>query len=468
MSAARVLRQLPEPGHGLSFVAGLTRGLKENKPYGFLRDWHDQHGPLLKINMLVIKSVSIVDAQVVKWVTRNDPARFTKGSGYESIQRGWLDNSLVLSEDEEWRRKRSVYNRAFKLSAIRSYVPLFIEIAEAAASKWKQHHEKQEVIDAVRSFESVALEAIGQAGFGVRGMGQDGNKYANAFVRYLDVLQDEITSPAMMLLPKPLKHFITRVRGGTHLSTMNDESRRISSSKPTVSSPAGRNLVSLIREAAAEEQSSIDAEQLAREANLFLFAGHDTTSASLAWAFALLAEHPESQTRLHEELTAALSSSSGCSEAELLAEQVSDPRALPFMGAVIRETLRLCPPAPMVMRRTKFDEELGGYEVPAGTDLSLNIWCMQRDPAVFEEPDVFKPDRWLTTDAEKLKRMQDHWAPFMVGARSCIGQQFSMMEMRVVIATLVRRFTVELASQPQVRQRMLLLPSKVLLRCTPR
>jgi len=75
---------------------------------------------------------------------------------------------------------------------------------------------------------------------------------------------------------------------------------------------------------------------------------------------------------------------------------------------------------------------------------------------------------WASEEPERLKRMNDHWLPFMVGARSCIGLQFSMMEMRVVIATLLRRFSVELLSEPQLKQRMLLLPSNIQLRCTPR
>lgn len=145
--------------------------------------------------------------------------------------------------------------------------------------------------------------------------------------------------------------------------------------------------MSLIKEAAAEVKEDLDSEQLAREANLFLFAGHDTTSASLAWIFASLAKNPEVQQRAFEEVSAV--------PEDKMAETFSDPRALPFVGAVIKETLRLYPPAPMVLRRSKYDEELAGYDIPAGTDFSLNIWCMQRDPEAFEEADAFLPDRWL-------------------------------------------------------------------------
>lgn len=466
VAAGAGLRRLPEPGSSWAFVNGIIQGLKTNKPYGFLRQWHDEHGPLLKVKMPALAPVSIVDPTVLKYVTRNDPARFTKGTGYDSVKRGWLDNSLVVSEDEDWRKKRSIYNQAFKLGAIRSYVPLFMDIAESTADDWVQHHKRGEPVDAVKAFESVALEAIGRAGFGVEGLGKPGHKYAESFVSYLSILQDEMSKPAMLILPGPLRKLVTKFRAGHHLQEMNAEAKKMVSMDLPKASDASqetrRNLVALMQEANQMEGLNMDAEQLAREANLFLFAGHDTTSATLAWVWALLAAHPEVQEKAYEEVAA-------ISDANL-AEELSDPRKLPIIGAVIRETLRLYPPASMVMRNCKFDEELGGYFVPKGTDLMLNVWCTQRDKAVFEEPDSFDPFRWLQPEGEKLKRMQDHWIAFMIGARSCIGQQFSTMEMRVLISMLLRRFKAEPApnSKPQLTQRMLLLPADIHLRCSPR
>eukprot|EP00927_Polykrikos_kofoidii_P016228 TRINITY_DN17306_c0_g1_i1.p1 TRINITY_DN17306_c0_g1~~TRINITY_DN17306_c0_g1_i1.p1 ORF type:complete len:477 (+),score=84.03 TRINITY_DN17306_c0_g1_i1:103-1533(+) len=467
-AARGVAPKLPEPGRTLAFVKGVANGVKAGKPYAFLRKWHDDHGPLVRVNTVMMNSVSIVDPKIVKWVTRNDPERFTKGTGYDAIKRGWLDESLVLNEDDAWRRKRSVYARAFKLGAIRSYVPAFVDIAESTKAQWQQKHDDGEIVDAVKSFESVALEVIGRAGFGVTGMGAPGNKFASSFVSYLDVLQDEMTSPLMMILPKKVREGITKFRGQASLSAMNAESQSIisddksaaSSATPSGASETRLNLVSLMKSAAKEEGIHIDADQMAREANLFLFAGHDTTSATMAWAFSLLAEHPEVQQRAFEEIAAV--------PADQMTQEFLDPRSLPFFSAVLKETLRLRPPAPMVLRRTKFDEKFGDYEIPAQTDLMLNIWCMLRDGQVFKDPDAFMPQRWLDAEPEALKAMQDHWVPFMVGARSCIGQQFSMMEMRVVLATLLRSFSLEPASQPEVKQRMLLLPKNIKLKCTPR
>eukprot|EP00747_Dinoflagellata_sp_TGD_P179146 gnl/TRDRNA2_/TRDRNA2_29455_c0_seq1.p1 gnl/TRDRNA2_/TRDRNA2_29455_c0~~gnl/TRDRNA2_/TRDRNA2_29455_c0_seq1.p1 ORF type:complete len:493 (+),score=83.79 gnl/TRDRNA2_/TRDRNA2_29455_c0_seq1:63-1481(+) len=468
-SAAAALRSVPGPpaspllGQTVAFAKGVVEGLKVKKPYGFLRQWHNDYGPLVKIDTVMMRNtVSVADAQIVKYITRNDPARFTKGSTYSVVKRGWLDDSLVVSEGETWRRKRSVYTRAFKIGAIRSYVPVFSEIADATAESWRAHHEKQQSVDAVAGFQSLALEAIGRAGFGTDGIGKPGNKFAVSFMKYLDTLNTEVTSLPMILSPESLRQAITRMRGSGYLEDMTSESRRIvheaSASKQEEGS-ARQNLVALMQQAAAEEGMDLDPEQLAREANLFLFAGHDTTSATLAWAWACLASHPEVQQKVREEVAAI--------PEESLLDELSDPRTFPYLGAVIKETLRLYPPAPMVVRRNKEEEELAGCRIAAGTDFLMSIWVLHRDPIAFPDADTFRPDRWIEADSTETKLMNDHWVPFMVGARSCIGLQFSMMEMRVALAKLLRQFSVELDSEPQLVQRMLLLPENIMLKCKP-
>mmetsp|Transcript_140938 Transcript_140938/g.351419 ORF Transcript_140938/g.351419 Transcript_140938/m.351419 type:complete len:480 (-) Transcript_140938:223-1662(-) len=476
VSAAAALRALPGPplspvvGTTLQFVRGVVDGLRENKPFGFIREWHNQYGPVVRIDSIGLgKCVLLGDPELVKYVARNDPARFTKG-GYDAIKRGWLDGSLVVSEGEVWRRKRDAYNRAFKLGAIRSYAPLFMEIANNAAENWQHAYEQNETVDAVKCFEGVALEAIGQAGFGLKGLGAPGNRYAAAFTKYTELLNEEVSSLSLRLLPPKVSSWITSRRGRPYLQEMRSESLRIVNEASAVaahgagnaaSESTRRNLVALMREACAEAGvEELDAEQLACEANLFLFAGHDTTSASLAFTFAMLGSHPEVQQRVYEEIAAI--------PADALLSELSDPRKLPYLGAVIKETLRLYPPASMVIRTSKFDEEIRGHHVPAGINYVPSIWAIQRDPIVFEAADEFRPERWQDTSGEQLKRMQDHWMPFMIGARGCIGQQFSLMEMRTVLATLLRRFRAELVSEPKVVQRMLLLPENISLRCTPR
>lgn len=471
-AVAAAVRAIPGPpripvlGNTLQFIGGIVEGVKANKPYQVIRDWHNQYGPLVSVDSMGIgNSVFLSDPELVKYVARNDPARFTKGTGYETIQRGWLDGSLVVSEGEVWRKKRDIYNKAFRLGAIRSYAPIFEAIAKNCAEEWRHAHQQGMNIDAVHGFESVAFEAIGRAGFGVQGLGAPGHKYAQAYVKYGEALNKETNSVAMRLIPQAMAKWITRQRSWRHLQQMTEESQRIvkeaSESLDAAAEKTHRNLVGLMKEAIAEERMlEMDAEQLAREANLFLFAGHDTTSSTLSWASAMVGSHPEVQRKLHEEVLTV--------KPDALLEQLADPRTLPYLGAVIKETLRLYPPAGMVVRNSKYEEELAGYRIPAGVNYLPCIWAIQREPTVFDGADDFRPERWLEATPEQAKQMQDHWMPFMIGARSCIGLQFSLMEMRIVLTTLLRDFKIELVSKPQVVQRMVTLPSNISLKVTPR
>merc|ERR1719468_1011090 len=425
-------------GHTTDFAGGVMSGLKENKPFKFVREWHDKYGPLVKVDSFGMRNAILVgDPTLVKYIARNDPSRFTKGSSYNTIKRGWLDGSLVVSEGGEWRRKRNVYNSAFKIAAVRSYAPIFKHIAEVMSVDWQMHAECGQDVDAVKSFNSIAMEAIGRAGFGSPGMGADDNVYAQAFNSYLKTLQRE-REPLMLALPDRVKHFITRQRGQHHLDTMTLESRRIigdARASACVADSTRKNLVSLMQEAMQVEGIELSTAELACEANLFLFAGHDTTSATLAWVWAMMARHPEAQQRAYEEVAAV-------PEEEVL-QELSDPRNMPHLNAIIKETLRLYGPAAMVIRKSKYEENLGNFIIPAGTNFVPSLWAIHRDTAVFDEPDAFKPERWTEEeDAKKMKQMQDHWMPFMIGARSCIGQLFSMMELRTVTATMLRKFVV--------------------------
>eukprot|EP00405_Crypthecodinium_cohnii_P017098 CAMPEP_0206452592 /NCGR_PEP_ID=MMETSP0324_2-20121206/20039_1 /ASSEMBLY_ACC=CAM_ASM_000836 /TAXON_ID=2866 /ORGANISM="Crypthecodinium cohnii, Strain Seligo" /LENGTH=481 /DNA_ID=CAMNT_0053922715 /DNA_START=63 /DNA_END=1508 /DNA_ORIENTATION=- len=457
----------PVVGSTFSFVGGFVSGLKVGRPYDFANRWFEEYGPIVAVDAMGLgKAVLLGDPEHIKWVCRNDPARFTKGNTYDSIKRGWLDDSIVVSEGASWRKKRDLYNKAFRIGAIRTYAPTFAAIAETTGEAWKQAAAEGQPVDAVKTFEGVALEAIGQAGFGLQGLGAPNNEYAEAFVKYTAILNKEFNSLPRRLMPASMSKQLSLSEGQGYLDTMTEESKRIvaKAMENTTEAAQGtqRNLVALMQEACAEEEvNDMDPAQLAREANLFLFAGHDTTSSTLSWLWAHLGTHPEVQQKIFEEVSSIPAN-------EDVVSVLADPRALPYLNSVIKETLRLNPPAPLVVRCSKFDEELGGTAIPAGTNYMPVIWAIHRTPKAFEDPHEFRPERWATTDAEQVKRMQDHWMPFMIGARSCIGQQFSLMEMRVVVATLIKRFSVKLVSEPQVISQLLLLPSNIKLQCIER
>jgi cytochrome P450 len=171
-------------------------------------------------------------------------------------------------------------------------------------------------------------------------------------------------------------------------------------------------------------------EQARDEAMVLFLAGHDTTAAGLSWAAYLLARHPEVQTRAATEVAAHLGGRP---------PTVEDVAHLPYLDAVLKETLRLYPPAwTMLAREATEDVPMGGYLIPRGGLVYASPWVTQRDPRWFAEPEKFDPERFLPG---RVEQMRPHsYFPFGGGPRVCIGSAFALTEMVLVIACLLQRF----------------------------
>ena len=170
-------------------------------------------------------------------------------------------------------------------------------------------------------------------------------------------------------------------------------------------------------------------QQLRDETMTLFLAGHETTALMLAWMWYLLGENPAAEARLHQELREVLGGR---------APQVADLTKLPFLQAVMNETLRLYPPAYITARTSVEPFALAGYEFEKGTTLLISQWVTHRDPRYFEAPDEFRPERWLNGAASKIPA--GAYFPFGDGPRRCIGQGFALLEGALVIATLAERY----------------------------
>jgi cytochrome P450 len=161
---------------------------------------------------------------------------------------------------------------------------------------------------------------------------------------------------------------------------------------------------------------------------LFL-AGHETTALALTWALHLLAERPAADATLAAELTAAL-------DGRL--PTIADVPRLPYTEAVILESLRLYPPAYAISREAVRATTIAGRAVSRGSVAFISVWAVHHDPARFDDPWSFRPERWLGGLAQRLER--GAYLPFGEGPRKCVGASFAMQEAVLVLATIARRF----------------------------
>jgi cytochrome P450 len=197
---------------------------------------------------------------------------------------------------------------------------------------------------------------------------------------------------------------------------------------PTRDAPLVRALIDV---ADPDTGRALSDEDIRRELVVFLGAGYDTTATTLTYALWALGRHPELQDRVAAEVAAV-------GDRPLTADDV--PR-LGYTVQVLNEALRLCPPAPVASRMVTKDFEVDGYRVEAGSWVIVGIYAMHRDPALWDHPLVFDPNRFSRSNSKNRDRWQ--YLPFGGGPRSCIGDHFAMLEATLGLATILRHAEIQ-------------------------
>jgi len=191
-------------------------------------------------------------------------------------------------------------------------------------------------------------------------------------------------------------------------------------------------VLSILLQAHDEDGRPMTDQELRDELMTLLVAGHETTATTLAWAFDLLLRHPAELERLTAEMDAG--------------EEGTD-----YLDAVIKETLRIRPVVPGVVRVLTAPVELNGFELPAGVRVAPNIYLTHRRPDVYPEPERFRPERFLGDGGPDTYS----WIPFGGGIRRCLGASFALYELKIVIPAILRAVQLRAAdSEPErIRRR---------------
>jgi cytochrome P450 len=236
-----------------------------------------------------------------------------------------------------------------------------------------------------------------------------------------------------MLLPLPVKS-----RYKAALEKIEKATKKIIGERRAKESDTG-DLLSVLMAAEDLEGKPITERQLLDEIRTFLFTGHQATGIALAWAFYLLAQNSEVETRLHSEV------------AEVLGRRLpeaADIKRLSYISSVLKETLRLYPPGWAVGRESVQDCTIDGYFVPAGSQFVMSQWVVHRDPRFWNEAEKFKPERWREDAHKRLPRYA--YFPHSGGPRFCLGSAFAEMLSIIVIAMVMQKFHLRLANNKSI------------------
>jgi cytochrome P450 len=411
---------LPPGPKGLPFL-GSSREVSADK-LGATTRFQREHGSVVALRMGPLRVAMVSDPSLIEQVLVNGSRRVRKGV-LEQLIRPAAGNGIFLSEDDFWKRQRRMVSPPFHRARLLGYGETMVSVAERVAEGWKHG----EVRDVYRDTSHIGLAVAAKVLFDVDVEAQAGQELGRALTAVMDGVTARVNSllPLPDVVPTPtmlrLKAAVRRLDALLYEAIAR---RR--------AGPGDReDLLSLLLAARDEDDGrGMTDRQLRDEAMTLFVAGFETTAINLAWTLDLLARHPDVEQEVRAELDRVLAGRR---------PTAADLPELPAVERVVKESLRLYPPAWAMDRLAQEDLELGGFRVPKGWDIWMFPWVVHRDPRWWPDPDRFHPARWASEEVKKLPRFA--FFPFGGGPRICIGNTFAMMEAQLVLATLLPRFT---------------------------
>ncbi len=395
-------------------------------PLGFVRGVAQRYGDVALIHVAGLPFYQLSKPEDIHTVLVTQSRDFSKGAlGAE--RRLLFGRGLATSEGDFWRRQRRLSQPAFHRERIAAYGAVMAEHARRRVAAWPEG----ETVDLHALIMRLALEIVSKVLFGA-----DVASQATEVGERLEVLMRFFASQAnftLRLLPRRIRT-PGQIRFRRAVADLDRIVFELIAERRRSEKDGGDLLSVLIAARDDDDATQMTDQQLRDEVMTLFLAGHETTALALSWTFALLAQHPEVEARLAGEL------------GEVLGDrppEVTDVPRLEYAERVLKESMRLYPPAWILARQALRDVEIGGYTVPAKAFVTVSQWVTHRDGRYFPEPERFLPERWEDDLEKRLPRFA--YFPFGGGQRVCIGSSFAMTEAVLVLATIAQRFRFALA-----------------------
>ncbi len=408
---------VPTAPRGSLFFGHLPEFARD--PLAFLDRTAREHGPMARLRFGRSHAFLVCDPDLIEEVLVSRREAFIKAKPLRALHR-LFGNGLLTNEGESWRRQRRLAQPAFQPATLHTHASVVSSRAAGTFDTWRDGdtfdlHEQMKVL-----LMSIVAESL---------FGADVAERAAEIGRALESTMDRYASRrgAARFAPDwvPLGD-TRRYLAGVH------ELERFVSGVVAFRRESGveqRDLLGMLLTARDDSGSAMNESQLRDEAITLFVGGFDTPALALSWTWYLLSLHQECARKLADEVDAVVNGR---------ALGMKDLAALPYAQSVIKESMRLYPPAWLLSREAIEDTSIGGCRVAKGTTVMMSPWVTHRDERFFDNPLRFDPDRWATGRTGNLPRFA--YFPFGGGPRVCIGAAFAMMETTIILAMLSQRF----------------------------
>ncbi|XP_041971593.1 cytochrome P450 4C1-like [Aricia agestis] len=443
---SRKILQIPGPKRHFIIGNALDLMVSPVQLFQYVRDAANQFSDLYSIHAYPVSSVNIYNPEDVEIIT-SGMKHHEKSHVYKFLS-PWLQEGLLVSNGSKWQSRRKILTSAFHFNVLQKYFATMKDNDKALIESLRDT--RGDPVDIVSTISDYTLNTICEAAMGTNLRAEETKKgvaYKTAIYdlakyiiyRFSNVylLSDFFFN--MTWLGKSQKKYLNIVHDFTtsiiekrkeaikakEVGTIEDSEDEYTGKKKRAA------MLDLL--IAKQNEGLIDDVGIQEEVDTFMFAGHDTTAVCLTYTLLLLANHPDVQKKVIEELDDIF----GKDTRDATMEDLS---AMKYLDLVIKESLRLYPSVPFIMRQITQPCKLSNFEIPANTMCAIHIYDLHRNEKYFPDPEKFDPERFLPENS--VGRHNYAYIPFSAGPRNCIGQKFAMMEMKSSLSSILRNFNI--------------------------
>src|SRR5947199_1209572 len=393
-------------------------------PLGYLQRLQRTYGNMTTIYFGKNTAVLLFRPEYIRYVLVEHPRDFSnRGVLRNDNDDGFASEGLLTIDGEKHRQQRRAVKQSLHKKQVEGYASIINQYTRELLKTWYPGDR----LDMSRAMQELTLRIVSKCLFSI--------DLSNQLASLSDAFDGVIGSSTSMAedllnirIDNPITGYGKRMAATRQLDMLiytliaqrRDDDRQYN------------DVLSMLMSAQSGEESDtkLTEKQIHDHILTFLAAGHETTAITLVWTFYLLSQYPQVRIKLQDEIRSVLAGRE---------PTLDDLARLPYLDWVLNESMRLYPPAWLQMRSVAKESEIDGVKLPIGTLLVLSQWVMHRLPEIWQDAEVFKPERWDPANEQQIP--PGAYFPFGGGPRTCIGMPLAQLEARIILASILQRYT---------------------------
>jgi len=431
---------LPFFGNALMFTIPVEEFMKK------IASLVEKYGPVLRIHLGTRSNALVCTPEAFEKILSSNK-HITKGKDYRSLW-PWLGTGLLTSTGEKWHSRRKMLTPAFHFRILESFLKVMNHQSSILCEEILPPLAGEKEFDVFPIVTHCALDIICETAMGksINAQQVSDTDYVRAIYEASDLVFQRQRSPWLwndwlFAISPPgfrMRKVLNILHGFTNkvIAERKEEWMMLQGNTKEEDEGVGQKkrhaFLDLLLDASEGGKVMSDMD-IREEVDTFMFEGHDTTATNMSFSLWLLATHPEIQARCHKELDTIFS---GDQDREATSQDLAEMK---YLESCLKESLRLYQSVPIIGRQLGEEVEIEGHVIPRGTNMILLFFLLHRDPKTFPDPNRFDPERFSLENQQA--RHPYSYVPFSAGPRNCIGQKFATMEEKVVVSSVLRKYT---------------------------